>query len=237
MPAMTSDSQPLSQRLARLLGGAVDLPPDLAAAIDRDASAVKAAAGRVMFDAGSPCRGMLLLERGQLRVARVAPDGRELLLYHVGPGDSCVLTVSCLLGGEHYPARGTVVQEATGVFVPAPLFSRLTHAAPAFRDVVFRAFAERITSLVELAAAVRFDSLDRRLASRLLDDVERSGRIEIQTTHAGLAADLGSAREQVSRLLERFAACGAVELGRGRIVVRDKGRLQAIAAAGDSGVV
>lgn len=220
---------PLVERLARLLPPAFAPDPALAAALERDAVPLERPAGAVLFDVGSPCSGLLLVDSGLVRVSRVAEDGRELQLYRVEPGETCVLTVSCLLGGTEYPARGVAERDVRGVYLPAPLFERLSAASAPFREFVYRAFSDRLAALVDLAASVTFEHLDRRLARALLERVRTSGRIVLEVTHAELATELASARERVSRLLGGFADAGLVELGRGSVTVRDKPRLAALA--------
>lgn len=220
---------PLHARLAQLVPGLGTLEPALAAAVDREAVALERPSGSVLFDAGSPCSGLLLLEDGLVRVARLAEDGRELQLYRVEPGETCVLTVSCLLGRADYPARGVAERAVRGVYLPAPLFERLSAASEPFRSFVYKAFSERLTSLVDLAASVTFDHLDRRLARAILERVRTSGRIVLEVTHADLATELASARERVSRLVGGFADAGLVEQGRGTLKVLDKARLEALA--------
>ena len=222
----------LATRLARLVPRMGALEPALAAAIEREAVVVDRPAGAVLFDTGSPCAGLLVLEDGLVRVSRVAEDGRELQLYRVEPGETCVLTVSCLLGRADYPARGVADRDVHGVYLPAALFERLSAANAPFRAFVFQAFSERVTSLVELAAAVTFGHLDRRLARALLERVRTSGRIVLNVTHTELASELASARESVSRLLGGLADAGVIEQGRGTVKVLDKARLEAMAGGG-----
>lgn len=213
----------------RLLPDAGDLPPRLAERVRREGMPVARTAGSVLFDEGSACGGMLVLSEGAIRVSRVAPEGRELMLYRVRPGESCVLTTSCLLERSTYPARGVAESDVRGVLLPADLFDALLQDAPGFRRFVFGSFVQRISGLLELAASVSFERLDRRLAAALLERIETSGRIELRTTHQELAQELGTVRERVSRLLEGFESRGWVELGRGRILVRDKAGLEGAA--------
>lgn len=231
MLAPMSESLSLSQRLARLVPGLGPLDATLATALEREAVALERPAGAVLFDAGAPCSGLLLLEQGLVRVARIAEDGRELQLYRVEPGETCVLTVSCLLGRSDYPARGVAEQPVRGVFLSAALFERLSASNEPFRSFVYRAFSERLAALVDLAASVTFDHLDRRLARALLERVRTSGRIVLEVTHADLAAELASARERISRLLGGFADAGWIEQGRGTLKVLDKPALERLSGA------
>lgn len=215
--------------LARLLGRQ---PEAFSRRVTRDVRALASRAGTVLFEPGSTCAGMLVLESGQVRVSRVASDGRELLLYRVRPGESCVLTTSCLLERGAYPARGLAESDVRGVLVPPELFDELLGMSPTFRQFVFGSFVQRIAGLLDLAASVSFERLDQRLAAALLAHVESSARLEWAVTHQQLAQEIGSVRERVSRLLEGFESGGLVELGRGRIRVVDKAGLARIARPG-----
>lgn len=216
-----------SSTLAARVPGLDAWSPSLAAEVDAGAMAVARAMGAGLFDEGSPCAGMLVLTEGTVRVSRASGDGRELLLYRVRPGDTCVLTLGCLLGRTSYPARGVAETDVRGVYLPASLFARLTEASPAFRDFVFGAFSARLRDVLELASAVAFDRLDRRLAAAIVARVESTGRIELAATHQQLADEVGSGREPVSRILESFADEGLVDLGRARVRVRDLAGLAA----------
>ena len=216
--------------LTTILPGLAPLPEGLAAAVAREGTLVERPASTVLFERGDPCLGFLVLDRGVLRVSRAGGGGRELLLYRLRPGEVCVITLGCLLAGTEYPARAVVEEDLHGVLLPPALFERLNSESAPFRHVVFGAFASRIDHLLDLTANVAFDPLDRRLASALVEHVRATGRAELRRTHAQLAAEIGSVRERVSRLLEGFAAQGAVSLGRGRVRVLDRAALERIAS-------
>jgi CRP/FNR family transcriptional regulator len=181
-------------------------------------------AGAVMFDESQPCRGFPLMLSGSIRVIKAAPSGREILLYHVMPGESCILTSSCLLGHTRYHARGMTENESEMVLLPAPIFHDLIEKYEAFRSYVFRLFSDRLTDLMQLVSAVAFQKLDQRLANLLA-----SKKSPIHTTHQALADELGSAREIVSRLLKGYAEQGWVKLGREFIEVTDQDALKKLA--------
>lgn len=181
--------------------------------------------GTVLFDDESPCQAFPLLIDGTIRVSKVGPQGRELQLYRVVPGEACILTTSCLLGKVAYNARGIADTEMTAVALPQPVFQRLLAEHEPFRNYVFGLFAERISELMQLVEAVAFQKLDQRLAALLLG----KGKV-IHTTHQALADELGSVREIVSRLLKTFAEQGLVSLAREQIEIVDAGKLRRIAA-------
>lgn len=179
--------------------------------------------GTVLFDERQPCQGFPFILGGRIKVLKQAASGRSLPLYQVLPGESCIITTSCLLGHQDYNARGVTEGETTLLLTPRPLFEALL-AEPAFRDFVFTLFSERIATLMQLVEEVAFHKLDQRLANVLLG----KGRI-VHATHQQLADELGSVREMVSRLLKNFADQGLVRLGREQIAILEPAKLRALA--------
>ncbi len=190
----------------------------------REAQPVQLVDQHVLFDIGCPCHSFLFLVAGSIRVTKLSATGREILLYRLKPGDSCILTVSCLLGGAAYPARGEVEREVRGFALPRPAFNQLLESSREFREFIFHFFTDRIAHLMTLVEDVAFRSLDQRVAAWLLAH-ETPARI----THQQLAADVGSVREVISRILKDFEARGSVHLGRKLIEVVDRTALAQIA--------
>jgi CRP/FNR family transcriptional regulator len=209
--------------LAELYPVLQTLPDALAARLAAEAQTIEVPAGAVLFDERQPCQGFPLVLSGCIRVLKCAANGRELPLYKVLPGESCIITSSCLLGHADYNARGVTEGKTRLVLLPRPLFDALLQT-PAFRDFVFGLFAERIADLMQLVEEVAFRKLDQRLANLLLG----KGRL-LNVTHQQLADELGSVREMVSRLLKGFAEQGLVRLGREQIEILDPAGLRRIA--------
>jgi len=184
------------------------------------ASIVKIPAGTVVFDENQPCQGFPLLLSGCIHIIKAAANGRELLLYSVNPGESCILTSSCLLGHSEYKARGVAGLATELIVLPPATFKHLIAAYEPFRNYVFSLFSERMTELMQLVSAVAFQKLDQRLAALLL-----TKHTPIHTTHQALADELGSVREIISRLLKHFAQQGWVNLGREQIEILDTASL------------
>ncbi len=200
-----------------------DLSPMLRETLVRNAQRVEAPAGRVFFDVDAPCSLFLLVTRGSVRVFRPGEE-REIYLYSVERGQSCILTVSCLLGNSTYPARGVVEEDVTGYVIARPAFSELLDRSAAFRHLIFDLFGERMTGLMTLIEEIAFRRLDQRLAAHL---AERPAVVE--TTHQQLANELGSVREVVSRILKQFEKQGWLHLERGTIHIEDRAALRSFA--------
>jgi CRP/FNR family transcriptional regulator len=182
-------------------------------------------AGSVVFDERQPCAGFPLVLDGAIRVAKLSAGGRELPLYRVTPGETCIITSSCLLGNVPYNARGVAESETTLALLPQGMFAELLALEP-FRSFIFNLFAERMADLMQLVEEVAFRKLDQRLAALLLG----KGRL-VHATHQQLADELGSVREMVSRLLKGFAGQGFVALGREQIEILDAAGLRHVAGA------
>lgn len=213
-----------SEQLLSLYPALSQLSPDDLAALLRPEAAMRLPAGTRLFAETQPCGGFPLVVAGSIKVVKAAANGREMLLYRVEPGDSCIISSSCLLGHTPYTARGETETEVTLLVVPAPLFEKLLAGNREFRDFVFHLFADRIAELMQLVEEVAFHRLDQRLARLLLARGD-----DIQSTHQALADELGSVREIVSRLLKGFAADGLVSLGREHIALLDRSGLQRLA--------
>ena len=181
-----------------------------------------------VFHPGAPCENYVLVLDGSIRVQLIAENGREVVLYHVRAGNSCILTTSCLLGGKGYPASGVTENEVTAFIIPQAAFHRALNHSPLFRHFIFDNFSERLASVIGRMESVVFDSIDRRLADALLEPATK----KIKTTHQDLALQLGTAREVVSRHLKQFETYGWVNLSRGTIEIVDALALERLIAAG-----
>ena len=210
----------------------LNLYPALAGLLDErlDAllrpAALELPAGTRVFAEHQPCQGFPLLLAGSIKVVKQSASGRELMLYRVAPGGSCIITSSCLLGRSDYNARGIAETPLRLLLVPAPAFAQLMLDHAQFRDFVFHLFAERIAELMQLVEEVAFTRLDQRLARLIV----AQDRPVLNVTHQQLADELGSVREIVSRLLKGFAEQGLVALGREQLTVIDRAGLLKVAA-------
>jgi CRP/FNR family transcriptional regulator len=215
------------QRLLSLYPALAGLAAQRLDALLQPQGVMQLAAGTQVFAEHQPCQGFPLLIEGSIKVVKLASSGRELMLYRVVPGGSCIISSSCLLGHTDYNARGIAETPLTLLAMPIPLFSALMIEHAPFRDFVFHLFADRIGELMQLVEEVAFTRLDQRLAKLILARNET----RIHVTHQQLADELGSVREIVSRLLKGLAAQDLLTLGREQIVISNREGLQKIASA------
>ena len=192
-------------------------PPTLDAAtrevVDKRGFTLRAPAGAWIFREGLACEAYPIIASGRVRVQKTGANGREITLYRVGPGETCVITTACLMRDAAYDAEAVAETDVTAKVLPRAVFRELLATSESFRDFVFRAFSARLASLLARIEEVAFERIDRRLAQRILDAVGEDGAVA--QTHRELAVELGTAREVVSRKLKDFERSGWIELHRG----------------------
>lgn len=183
---------------------------------------VEAPIGTVGYREGTPCGAYVMRLAGKSRVYKMSASGREILLYRVAAGETCVITTTCLLGNSDYPASTIVEEPIRDVLIPASAFNQLMIDSAVFRKFVMANYGALISDLIVLLDEVAFHSLDSRLAKVLLD----AKSPQITRTHQQIADELGTAREVVSRQLKRLELKGVVSLGRGQVEVIDRSTLE-----------
>ena len=163
---------PSPSELLALYPALASLPAAQLATAFRPEALLSLPAGTQLFAEHQPCQGFPLLLAGTIKVVKSSASGREMMLYRVEPGGSCIITSSCLLGHAPYSARGIAETPLTLLVLPASLFEKLLAEHRPFRDFVFHLFADRIAELMLLVEEVAFHRLDQRLAKLLLQKGE-----------------------------------------------------------------
>ena len=176
-------------------------------------------AGRDVFLEGDQVEAIALLISGGVRVYKVGETGREITLYRFGNGSSCILTANAILSHKTFPAIATVEQEAEAVMIPADTFRDWVKQHDLWREFVFDLLSQRLSTVMAVIDEVVFRRMDRRVAALLLNQAGDQNPLRI--THQEIAAELGSSREVISRLLEDFVSEGSIRSGRGTIEILD----------------
>lgn len=181
--------------------------------------------GAAAFVEGQPCLHVAFVLSGAIRVYKTGPDGRQLTLYYVTPGESCVLMWASVLAGARYNAQAVAAEDSYVLLVPVGVFQDWMQRYEPVRRFVYEAFAHRLAAVMLLVEEILFRHVDQRLAALLLERTTPE-EPELQATHEQLALELGTAREVVSRILKSFEEEGAVRLARGRVAVVDRRALE-----------
>jgi CRP/FNR family transcriptional regulator len=200
--------------------------PDLIDEFLDEAFIARVPAGRDMIMEGDRINAIPLLISGVVRVYQIGETGREVTLYRFRPGESCVLTTNAVLRQQSFPAIATVEQDAEAVMIPADTFRDWVRRYDLWRDFVFELVSQRLASVMAIVDDVAFKRLDTRVGSYLL--AKSRSQNPIYATHQEIAAELGSSREVISRILEDFSNKSLIIPGRGMIEVVDFDGLEAL---------
>jgi len=187
---------------------------------------ISAPTGTIITNLGELCHNLILLQQGSVRVYRPANDGRSITLYHVGEGESCVLTASCILNSLKFPAIAEIEKDAKGLVIPAKKIHQWLRNEPQWQQYFFFLLSQRMGDLIHLVDALAFRQLDVRLAKWLFNHTNYSQTIH--TTHQVIAEDLASSREVISRLLKEFEREKIIKLSRGIIEIIDPSKIQPV---------
>ncbi len=192
---------------------------DAGIALLRDAQRVTLPEGSVIFRHGDRCEQFVMLVSGQVKVFTRSANGRELLLYRIEQQGTCVLTTSCLLGQQAYPAEGIAETDIVAYLLPRQAFQQAVDNSPVLRRFIFDSYAQRLAGLIHLVQSVSFENIEQRLVSHLLERCDTQG--VVRESHQMIADELGTAREVISRKLKVLAEQDLLTLGRGTVTLRD----------------
>lgn len=176
-------------------------------------------AGHDVFVDGDRVDGIALLLSGVVRVYKIGETGREITLYRFGLGESCILSANAIMSQKSFPAIATVEEDAEAVMIPAEVFREWVNKYELWREFVFDLLSERLSTVMTVVDEVVFKRMDRRVASLLLNQAVVQNPMRV--THQEIAAELGSSREVISRILEDFSREELINSGRGMIEVLD----------------
>lgn len=176
--------------------------------------------GKIIFLEGDECKQLALILSGMVRVYKPAESGREITLYRLGPGESCVLTASCIFSKSTFGAIAVTEEDVEAAVIPSPVFREWVNHYEIWRTYVFDLLSKRLSEIIATVEEVTFRRMDARVAEYLtrLAQVDRD---EIHVTHQDIAMELGTSREVISRILKHFESENALTLGRGTITILD----------------
>jgi CRP/FNR family transcriptional regulator len=212
-------SQADYRRVAQILPFLLRADVQLVRQFQQAAFFARISAGRDVFLEGDPTEAIAILVSGVVRVYKIGETGREITLYRFGLGQSCILTANAILSRQTFPAVATVEQEAEAVMIPADAFRDWVRRYDLWRDFLFDLLSQRLSTVMAVVDEVVFRRMDCRVAALLLERAK--GQNPLRITHQEIAADLGSSREVISRLIEDLSTKGYVRAGRGTLEVLD----------------
>lgn len=175
--------------------------------------------GDVILNENAYIRAIPIVTKGSIRVIRTEEDGREILLYYIKSGESCIMSFLGGLHNETSKVKAEVEEAAEILFLPVEKVALFIREHPEWLDYIFRLYHKRFEELLDMVNAISFKKVDERLLSLLNKKMELTGNKTLNITHEQLANELGTARVVVSRLLKQLEENKKVQLGRNKIVI------------------
>jgi CRP/FNR family transcriptional regulator len=176
-------------------------------------------AGSIILNENAHIRSIPIVTKGTLKVIRTEEDGREILLYYIKAGESCIMSFLGGLHNETSKVKAEVDDDAEILFLPVDKVSLFIKEYPQWLDYIFRLYHKRFEELLEIVNAIAFKKVDERMLALLNKKTELTGNKTLNITHEQLANELGTARVVVSRLLKQLEEIGKVKLGRNKITL------------------
>lgn len=181
--------------------------------------------GSHLADSGTACRFMTFVLAGCIKIFKLSPEGREITLFRVAPGDCCIMSAACILSGKPFSAMAVAEEAVTAAMIPGMAFADFFSRSTELRRYIMGMFADRFDTMALLVEEVAFNRMDKRLAKFL---VQKGHLGQLKTTHEAIAFELGTAREVVSRLLNDFQKKEYVRLSRGAVSIEDPKALSSL---------
>lgn len=187
-------------------------------------------AGDMVHSGGADCLGLLAICEGQLRTFILSEEGREVTLYRLLAGDICLFSASCVM--KNLPLDLMIQAEKETVFwvIPAPVYQSVMERSAPLANYTNELMAAHFSEVMWLMEQILWGRMDQRLAAFLLEESSLEGSDSLRATHERIANHLGTAREVVTRMLRYFQSEGMVRLARGSVELRDRGKLERLAA-------
>lgn len=182
-------------------------------------------AGAVLHNGADDCVGLTAVRSGRLRAFIRSPEGRELTIFRLLDGDICLFSASCILNSIRFDITIEAAEDTDVLIIPAGVYKKVMDNCAAAANFTNELMSQRFSEVMWLIEEVMWQSFDSRLAAFLLDESALEGSDEIKMTHERIAAELGTAREVVTRMLKYFSGEGLVELSRGAVVILDRSAL------------
>lgn len=185
-------------------------------------------AGDLIYSPAKECLGMLVIGSGVVRTCLVSEEGKKAVVFRLREKEVCVLSMSCLIPAITFDVEIEAEEACEVMVIPTVVLQQISGENPYVESFVYRTAVERFSGMVEAVQQLLFMTLEQRIAVFLLDETGARGTEVLQITQEQLAANIGSAREAVTRVLNSLRKKGLIEAERGRIRVLDRSRLYSI---------
>ncbi|MFM2118328.1 MAG: hypothetical protein RL316_1518 [Bacteroidota bacterium] len=194
-----------------------DFDTSLLAAIEKEATLKTFQPGEIIMRTGQFIKSTALIVNGRVKIYREGPDGGEFLMYYIGPGQACAVSMICALQARSSEITAVAEEETEILLLPIQLMDQLMKEHKSWYQFVIQTYRSRFDELLAVVDDIAFRNMDERLEFYLKRYQEKTGKQKIELSHQQIAEDLNSSREVISRLLKKMEQRGLVKLNRNMI--------------------
>ncbi len=194
-----------------------DFDTSLLALIEKEATLKTFQPGEIIMRTGQFIKSTALIVNGRVKIYREGPDGGEFLMYYIGPGQACAVSMICALQARSSEITAVAEEETEILLLPIQLMDQLMKEHKSWYQFVIQTYRSRFDELLAVVDDVAFRNMDERLEFYLKRYQEKTGKQKIELSHQQIAEDLNSSREVISRLLKKMEQRGLVKLNRNMI--------------------
>lgn len=182
--------------------------------------------GTIIHNGTMDCTGLLLIQSGQLRAYIFSDEGREITIYRLFDRDMCLFSASCMIRSIQFDVTIEAEKDTSLWIIPAEIYKSIMEESASVSNYTNELMATRFSDVMWLIEQIMWKSLDKRVASFLLEESSIEGSDKLKLTHEVIANHLGTHREVITRMLHYFQNEGMVKLSRGTVTILDKERLE-----------
>ncbi|MBR5224374.1 MAG: Crp/Fnr family transcriptional regulator [Clostridia bacterium] len=205
------------------------LAPEHQEILSRAAVLHTAKKGTIIHNGSIECTGLILVKSGQLRAYSLSDEGREITLYRLFDRDMCMLSATCMMNSLQIEIIFQAEKDTTLWIIPPDVYKKLMLQSGPIAIYTSELMGTRFTEVMWLVEQIMWKSLDKRVASFLLEEINIEGSNQLRITHETIANHLGTHREVITRMLRHFQSEGMVSLTRGGVEITDEDKLLALA--------
>lgn len=184
--------------------------------------------GTVIHNGSMDCTGLFLIKSGQLRAYILSDEGREITIYRLFEMDMCLFSASCMMHSVQFDVTIEAEKDTELWIIPVEIYKSIMEASAPVANYTNELMATRFSEVMWLIEQIMWKSLDKRVATFLLEEASIEGSNELKLTHETIANHLGTHREVITRMLRYFQSEGMVKLSRGTVRILDEDKLEAI---------
>jgi CRP/FNR family transcriptional regulator len=193
--------------------------PELIETIDKHASERIFHPGEIIMRTGQFIKSTVLVIKGRIKIYRENEDGGEFLMYYLGPGEACALSMICAMQSQASEIMAKATEETEVLMIPIQLMDEMMSHYKSWYQFVIQTYRSRFDEMLSVIDNVAFRNMDERLEFYLKRFVNETGKHTIEISHQDIAYDLNSSREVISRLLKKMEQLGKVKLNRNAIEI------------------